>query len=378
MSSAEPISGRPRLSVVVPVHGVEAYLATCLDSILAEAADDVEVVAVDDASPDGCGAILDGYAAHDPRVRVVRLTDNVGLGGARNAGLDRATGEHVWFVDADDWLPPGSLTAVRDRLAATRPDVLLIDHAEVFPDGRVAPRPSADALGGRPTPLRLADRPQLLRLAQSACTKIVRRELLDATGLRFRGGWYEDVAYSHPLLMAAASIDVLERVCYHYRQQPQGRITVTRGDRHFEVFDQYAAVFAAVDAADGRYDVFRPELFRLMVNHYLVIVGNESRLPDASRRAFFRRAAEDCRRWLPPGGYPTPGGVAGVKHRLIRRDSYPAWAALRSAHRTVGRLRRSARPTTPQPAGTAESTSTAEPAGTAGPATGRGTAATTR
>ncbi|WDZ85078.1 glycosyltransferase family 2 protein [Micromonospora cathayae] len=354
MSSAESTSGRPRLSVVVPVHGVEAYLTTCLDSILAEPTDDVEVVAVDDASPDGCGAILDRYAAHEPRLRVVHLSANAGLGGARNAGLDRATGEYVWFVDGDDWLPPGALAAVRDRLAATRPDVLLIDHAEVFPGNRVVPRPSADALGGQPTPLRLADAPQLLRLAQSACTRIVRRGLLAETGLRFRGGWYEDVAYSHPLLMAADRIDVLERVCYHYRQQPQGRITVTRSDRHFEVFDQYAAVFAAVDAAAGRYDVFRPELFRLMVNHYLVIVGNDSRLPDTARRGFFRRAAEDCRRWLPPGGYPVPGGVAGLKHRLLQRDGYAAWAALRSVHRTLARVRRPGGPTTetaplPQP-----------------------------
>ncbi|SCL41345.1 Glycosyl transferase family 2 [Micromonospora pallida] len=353
MSSADLSSGQPRISVVVPVHGVEAYLATCLDSILAEPYADVEVVAVDDASPDGCGAILDGYAARDPRVRVVHLATNVGLGGARNAGLAQATGEYVWFVDGDDWLPAGSLAAVRERLAATRPDVLIIDHAEVFPGGRVVPRPSAGALAGHATPLRLADRPHLLRLAQSACTKVVRRGLLDEAALRFRGGWYEDVAYSHPLLMAADRIDVLERVCYHYRQQPQGRITVTRSDRHFEVFDQYAAVFAAVDAAGGRHDVFRPELFRLMVNHYLVILGNEARLPDASRREFFRRMVLDHRRWLPAGGYAVPDGVTGLKHRLVERDNYLAWTTLRSVHRTLGRVRRGRTPSAPAPAAAA-------------------------
>ena len=98
---------RPTLSVVVPVYRVEGYLRECLDSILAGAGADVEVVAVDDASPDGCAAILDRYAAADPRVRVVRMAANVGLGMARNAGLDAARGEYVWFVDSDDWLPPG-------------------------------------------------------------------------------------------------------------------------------------------------------------------------------------------------------------------------------------------------------------------------------
>ncbi|MCM0675886.1 glycosyltransferase [Micromonospora phytophila] len=350
MDGADTTSGRPTLSVVVPVHGVEAYLPACLDSVLGQpGAEDVEVVAVDDASPDGSGALLDRYAARDPRVRVVHLAGNVGLGGARNAGLARATGAYVWFVDGDDWLPPGAVAAVRERLGRTRPDVLIVEHAEVFPDGRVVRRPSGPALGGAPTPLRLADRPQLLTLAQSACTKIVRREYLDGLDLPFLPGWYEDCAYSHPLLISAGSIDVLERTCYHYRQRAADRITATVSRRHFEVFDQYASVFARLDAAGGALDRHRPDLFRIMVDHYLVIVGNDSRLPADARRAFFRRMAEDYRRWLPDGGHRSPGGVSGLKHRMVRHDAYLVWAALRAAHRTAGRLRRGVRPTPARP-----------------------------
>jgi glycosyltransferase involved in cell wall biosynthesis len=330
----------PRLSVVIPVYRVEAYLAECLDSILSHPGDGIEVVAVNDGSPDRCGSILDEYARRDPRLRVVHLPRNVGLGQARNAGIDRATGEYVWFVDADDWLPEGAVAAVRERLAVTHPDVLIIDHAEVFESGLAVLRTAVHAQLDLTAPIHLSQRPELLRLAQSACTKVARRALLDEAGLRFLPGWYEDSSFSHPLMMAARSIDVLHEVCYCYRQRTPGGITTTVSARHFEVFDQYERLFAIVDRASGAYDVFRPELFRLMINHYLVIVGNEWRLPTGMHQAFFRRIAQDYRRWLPAGGYAVPDGVTGLKHRLVKHDAYRAYAALRLAHRQTAGVRR--------------------------------------
>ena len=174
----------PRLSVVVPCYRTEAFLAACLDSILADPRDELEVVAVDDCSPDGTAALLDGRARLDSRVRVVRLTENHGPGPARNAGLAQARGEYVWFVDSDDWLPPGSVGSVLDRLAATHPDVLVVDHAEVF-GGVSVSRRAARLLGGVSPPIALTECPQVLRLAQSACTKVVRRLFLDGIELRF-------------------------------------------------------------------------------------------------------------------------------------------------------------------------------------------------
>src|SRR5262245_11992893 len=125
------------LSVVVPVFRVPQYLVMCLDSILCGAPPGVEVIAVDDCSPDACGELLDAYAARDSRLRVVHLERNGGLGPARNAGLEHATGRYVWFVDSDDWLPTGSVAAVLDRLALTRPDVLLVDHIRVHESGLI-------------------------------------------------------------------------------------------------------------------------------------------------------------------------------------------------------------------------------------------------
>ncbi|MET8352309.1 MULTISPECIES: glycosyltransferase [unclassified Micromonospora] len=332
----------PLLTIVVPVYGVEAYLYQCLESIRADIpageAGAVELIAVDDASPDGCPAMLRAYAAGRAGVRIVHLTDNVGLGLARNAGLDVATGRYVWFVDSDDWLPPGTISAVLDRLRQHEPDVLMLDHLRVHEDGRREVDASSHLMRGVTGAVRLAEQPQLLRVQHTAWNKVVRRAFLDELELRFHPGWYEDIPFSHPLLIGAERISVLDRVCYLYRRGRLGAITSTRSGRHFDAFDQYERLMEWVGRRhpDER---LRAELFQLMVNHYLVVAGNDDRLHPHLRRAFFRRVAQHYRRYLPAGGYPMPDGVAGLKHRLVGRNDYLAYAALRQAHRVAGRVR---------------------------------------
>ena len=87
-----------RVSVIVPVYQVEAYLPACLDSILAQTFADFELILVDDGTRDGCPAIMEAYAARDARIRILHK-ENGGLSSARNAGLDVARGEYVAFVD---------------------------------------------------------------------------------------------------------------------------------------------------------------------------------------------------------------------------------------------------------------------------------------
>jgi glycosyltransferase involved in cell wall biosynthesis len=317
----------PLLSVVVPVYAVEGYLYQCLESIRAgldpAQAAAVEVIAVDDASPDGCGAMLDGYADRHGDLRVVHLSENVGLGQARNAGLEQARGEYVWFVDSDDWLPSGSVGAVLGALLRDRPDVLLIDHLRVHENGRFEVDASSHVL-------RDASPASLIKLQHTAWNRIVRRGLLAALDMRFQPGWYEDIPFSNPVLIAAERVAVLDRVCYHYRVGRLGAITATRSDRHFEAFEQYDRMFAWVLARDPQ-PWLRHQLFTLMVQHLLVIAGNDSRLHPRQRRAFFKRLAAQYRRWR-PADY---AGDAGIKHRLVRLNSYPVYAGLRHAYRLV-------------------------------------------
>jgi CDP-glycerol glycerophosphotransferase len=109
------------VSVVVPVHNVERWLPESLDSLLGQEGVDLEVVVVDDGSPDGSGAIADAYAARDDRVKVLHV-DNGGLGAARNVGTERVTGEYLGYLDSDDVLPPGALPTLAGTLEKSGSD----------------------------------------------------------------------------------------------------------------------------------------------------------------------------------------------------------------------------------------------------------------
>ena len=93
----------PLISVIVPIYQVEAYLEECLDSILNQTYRQLEIILVDDGSPDRCGEICDRYASQDSRIQVIHQT-NQGLSAARNAGMDIATGEYISFIDSDDYI----------------------------------------------------------------------------------------------------------------------------------------------------------------------------------------------------------------------------------------------------------------------------------
>ncbi|MFC4148787.1 bifunctional glycosyltransferase family 2 protein/CDP-glycerol:glycerophosphate glycerophosphotransferase [Micromonospora mangrovi] len=331
------------ISFVVPAFRVQGYLRECLDSILGQPFGDLEVVGVDDASPDGSGEILAEYAARDPRVRPVRLDENVGLGPARNVGLDRAVGEYVWFVDGDDWLVPGCLPHVADRLVATRPDVLIVDHVRAHWNNTGTRSAMADVFPEPPggTTFRLRDRPETMRLLHTAWNRLVRRQFLVDLGLRFEPGWYEDVPFSYPVLMAADRIGVLDRICLNYRQRRTGAITRTRGDRHFEVFAQWHKVFRLMD----RWDVteLRPAVFERMIWHYLTVLGNGERIAPELRPAFFAQVHADFVRFLPPGGCAVPPGVDGLKHRLVAAGRWRTFSALRDVNQAGEVALRSAR-----------------------------------
>lgn len=93
----------PKLSVIVPVYNVETYLPECIDSILDQSLSDLELILIDDGSPDKCGEICDNYAERDSRIQVIHQ-QNCGVSGARNAGLRIAAGEYIGFVDPDDFV----------------------------------------------------------------------------------------------------------------------------------------------------------------------------------------------------------------------------------------------------------------------------------
>ncbi len=337
--------GEPLISVILAVHGVEAYLPGCLDSILGQPdlPAGIEVIAVDDASPDACGAILDARAAADPRLRVVHLPERSGPGPARMRGLAEATGENVWFADPDDVLTGGSLAAVAERLERDRPDVLLVDYRILRPGGSSEPSPGAGLLAGAPGVITLADRPALLGRTMTLWSKVFRRPFITGLGVAMPPGIHEDVPLSATALLKAGRIALLDRVCYLYRRR-SGSFLATASMGHFGIFPSYARVFAAL--ADGpapavAAPAVRAAVFARMIEHYSSILAN-GLVPRRARREFFGRMAADFRRYRPPG-YRRPAGPRGLRAALVSRDAYWAYALLAPANRARVAARRAVR-----------------------------------
>ncbi|MFB8028620.1 CDP-glycerol glycerophosphotransferase family protein [Streptomyces sp. NPDC056465] len=331
----------PRFSVIVPAYRVQAYLHACLDSVLDQSFKDYEIIVVDDCSPDACGPIADEYAVRDPRVGVVHLPHNSGLGPARNAGVARAAGEYLLFLDGDDTFAPEALQTIADRLDATGgPDVLVYDYARTYWSGESVRNTFSEHLAETgPATFRLADRPELLKVLMVVWNKAYRREFVEAEGFTFPPGYYEDTPWTYPVLMAAGSIAVLDTVCVGYRQRRRGNILSTTTHRHFDVFDQYDRVFAFIDSRPAL-SVWRPVMFRRMLDHFSTLFTSRDRLPRGTRAAFFRRARAHCRRYRTPGA-PVPRR-ARLRHALFRLGAHRTYRALWAAQRLRGRLGRTA------------------------------------
>ncbi|MEU8840850.1 bifunctional glycosyltransferase family 2 protein/CDP-glycerol:glycerophosphate glycerophosphotransferase [Streptomyces roseus] len=342
MPAPTPGCAVPRFSVIVPAYKVQAYLQESLDSVLSQSFPDLELIAVDDASPDACGAIIDEYAARDPRVTAVHLAHNLGLGPARNAGLARATGDYLVFLDGDDTLAPGALQAVTDRLKDTgSPDVLVYDYARTFWTGELVRNRLAHRLSEEgPASFRLADRPALLGMLMVVWNKAYRREYIEREGLRFPPGLYEDTPWTYPALLAAESIAVLDRVCVHYRQRRTGSILTTTTRRHLDVFDQYDRVFGHLGSRP-ELERWRPAVHRRMAEHFCALYADPRRLPRACRAEFFRRAAALLRRYRSAGSPPPSlSRTDRIRHLLMRlgvRRTYRTLSVLRSAALAAGR-----------------------------------------
>lgn len=121
----------PRISVIIPVYNVEAYLRRCLDSVISQHYADIEIILVDDGSSDNSGDICDEYASKDDRIRVIHQ-ENMGLYGARNTGLEVAVGEYISFIDSDDWIEAGTYAYMIKIIDSYYPDIIRFGFKKVL------------------------------------------------------------------------------------------------------------------------------------------------------------------------------------------------------------------------------------------------------
>ena len=223
------------ISVIVPVYKVEEYLDRCVESIAHQTYRNLEIILVDDGSPDNCGAMCDAWAAKDGRIRVVHK-ENGGLSDARNAGMAVVSGDYICFVDSDDqihseyvsWL----LRACREHGADIAACDLLCVHSTAIPDAYCEYRSQAYMPSQAMETLIHGHGFRAI-----ACNKLFRRDLLD--GERFPvGRYHEDEFFTYRILAKAKALAYVDVPLYYYLQR-EGSIMQTASSRHLDALDAY-------------------------------------------------------------------------------------------------------------------------------------------
>lgn len=255
-------------SVVIPVYNVKDYLPKCIDSVLAQDFDDYEIVLVDDGSTDGeSGAICDRYAeTNAAHIRVIHKP-NGGLGDARNVGMEAAQGEYVVFLDSDDYVDAGMLSALSAVIDRFHCDVIDFGLAVVH-DGKVTKQLVNDL--PHECAFTLDEVPQLLLALPNACMRCWKRSLFLDTGIRYPARvWYEDIRTTLKLFAAAKSICAIPDAFYYYVQREDSIMHTPNVKRNAEILDAFDDLLGWF-RENGLFERYYNELSRLAVDHVLL------------------------------------------------------------------------------------------------------------
>lgn len=211
----------PLISVIVPVYKVEPYLDRCVQSIVDQTYTNLEIILVDDGSPDNCPAMCDAWATKDSRIRVIHKA-NGGLSDARNAGMAIAKGEYIGFVDSDDWIEPRMYQRLGEAITGTDSDIASCGARRVWVDER----PDQDLCGGsRDGILDGDDAMKALittdGLVQTVWNKLYRSDIAKAVSFPV-GQLYEDEFWSWRVFALAKRVVTVEGSYYNYLQRDSG------------------------------------------------------------------------------------------------------------------------------------------------------------
>ncbi len=262
------------ISVIVPVYKTEKYITACVDSILNQTYKNIEILLIDDGSPDRCPAICDEYAKQDDRVRVIHK-ENGGLHSARNMGIDEAEGKYLIFVDSDDWISENMLEEMCARIDADS-DVVRCNYVREFPDKSLVKK-NTILLEKKYSTNECANicrmlvglvqeelsHPEEQNMLASVCMCLYRRKLLLENNVRFHGineyGPFEDGLFNIQVFMLMKNFTYLDKPFYHYRKTNHQSITgsykadfLPKYERQFDYIQKLTSTFKSSKFEEAR------------------------------------------------------------------------------------------------------------------------------
>lgn len=243
-----------KVSVIIPIYKVEKYLSRCLDSVVNQTLEDIEIVLVDDGSPDSCPEICDRYAKKDSRIKVIHKK-NEGLGYARNSGMLIATGEYIAFLDSDDYVSKDMYEKVYSELKRTDADCCVTGYVvkkdsgdeirkenplgtAVYKNDDIIIKVLAGMLGSKPNQVRDTD------VGMSVWKCVYRKELLQEKGILFpseRELISEDIIFQIRVLPQVKRVCTLSEGMYYYCENSNSQSLTKTYSK--DKFDRYKKLY---------------------------------------------------------------------------------------------------------------------------------------
>jgi len=256
----------PKVSIVIPVYNVEAYLRECLDSVVNQTLRDIEIVCIDDGSNDNSGAILDEYAIGDPRIKVVHK-ENGGYGRAMNIGIDMAIGEYIGIVEPDDYIERNAVEILYNNAKANELDIVSADYKKFYGDN-----------GKRIFKvLQIISDPLLYNVVinPSHCKKIFKGIFINPAGLFRRsflvqndikhnespGASYQDAGFCFLTLAYAKRLMLIHEQLYCYRQDNPNS-SIASKEKVNCIFHEYNHIWSVITKNSEQLEAFIPEYLR--------------------------------------------------------------------------------------------------------------------
>ncbi|MCD8369052.1 MAG: glycosyltransferase [Clostridiales bacterium] len=237
------------VSIIVPVYNTQNYLEQCLNSLVVQSYSNLEIIMVNDGSTDGSGAVCKKFAEMDRRFILVEQK-NAGLGSARNAGLKRATGSYIGFVDSDDYVHPDYVRVLYENLKKYQADISMCSYLK-FLDGLDSMNMNLTDVGERNHHVEILDKLDLIRAISTtgpsnrseriviACNKLIRRACLE--NFRFENKLHEDEYMINELIVRCDKTIMTSAKLYFYRQRNDSitGIDEKKNLRHLDALDAY-------------------------------------------------------------------------------------------------------------------------------------------
>lgn len=239
----------PKISIIVPMYGVEKYLDKCVKSIQNQTIRDIEIILVDDGSPDKCGELAEEYAKKDSRIKVIHQ-ENSGLGPARNSGMYAASGEYIGFVDSDDWVDVNMFGRLYQVAKKQKADIVVSGHCD-WTDDKIV-RTKRHPLAGK-TMMEKSEIDEIRKnlygrsmedketeaFPMSVWIAIYKRSMIVENSLKFENIISEDIIFNIAAYKCASSISFTGDTDYCYRNENQPSIMRTFSEKKLKKYEEY-------------------------------------------------------------------------------------------------------------------------------------------